>query len=93
MVAVGRALMSERRLLLLDKPSLGLAPIVVEELHRALIAIHGGGVSILLVEQNTQLALTVSTRAYVLQSGRIMLEGPSAQLLADPRIREAYLGV
>ncbi len=56
-------------------------------------AIHRGGVSILLVEQNTQLALTVSTRTYVLQSGRIMLEGPSAQLLADPRIREAYLGV
>ena len=93
MVAVGRALMLEPRLLLLDEPSHGLAPKVVDEMHAALLEINRQGVSILLVEQNAQLALAVSSRAYVLSGGRIELEGPSAQLVQDDHVRSAYLGI
>jgi branched-chain amino acid transport system ATP-binding protein len=93
MVAVGRALMLAPRLLMLDEPSHGLAPMVVEELHAALVKIHAGGTAILLVEQNTQLALSVATRGLVLESGRIALEGSAAALRDDPRVREAYLGL
>jgi branched-chain amino acid transport system ATP-binding protein len=93
MVAVGRALMVAPRLLLLDEPSHGLAPKVVDELHEALLQIHRQGVAILLVEQNAQLALTLSTRAYVLASGRIELSGPSRQLLHDDHVRATYLGI
>jgi len=93
MVAVGRALMVAPRLLLLDEPSHGLAPRVVDELHAALLRIHGQGVSILLVEQNAQLALTLSSRAYVLSSGRIELSGESHRLLADDHVRQTYLGI
>ncbi|GJD34953.1 branched-chain amino acid transport system ATP-binding protein [Methylobacterium aerolatum] len=93
MVAVGRALMLAPRLLMLDEPSHGLAPMVVEELHAALVKIHAGGTAILLVEQNTQLALSVATRGLVLESGRVALEGSAAALRDDPRVREAYLGL
>ena len=93
MVAVGRGLMLEPRLLILDEPSLGLAPMVVEEMHERLIEIHAEGVAILLVEQNVGLALDCADRAYVLASGRIELEGPARELARDDRIRQAYLGV
>ncbi|MDM9560138.1 MULTISPECIES: ABC transporter ATP-binding protein [Bordetella] len=93
MVAFGRALMLEPRLLLLDEPSHGLAPRVVEELHQAMLDIHASGLAILLVEQNTRLALSVARDAYVLQSGRVVLSGPSAELLDDSRVRAAYLGI
>lgn len=93
MVALGRALMLKPRLLLLDEPSHGLAPKVVEELHQALLNIHKSGLTILLVEQNTRLALSVADHAYVLQSGEMVLSGPSKDLLNDPRVRAAYLGI
>lgn len=93
MVAIGRALMGKPRLLLLDEPSHGLAPKIVQELHDALVAIHRSGVTTLLVEQNTQLALSVARRAFVLQGGEVVLSGTSDGLLNDPRVREAYLGI
>jgi branched-chain amino acid transport system ATP-binding protein len=93
MVAIGRALMLRPRLLLLDEPSHGLAPKVVEELHAALLAINREGVAILLIEQNAQLALSVSTRAYVLSGGEIAKEGESDALLHDDEVRSAYLGI
>ncbi len=93
MVAFGRALMLEPRLLLLDEPSHGLAPKIVEEMHQAMIDIHRSGLTILLVEQNTRLALSVAEYAYVLQSGSLVLSGPSAELLEDGRVRAAYLGL
>ena len=93
MVAIGRALMVRPRLLLLDEPSHGLAPKVVEELHQAMLAIREEGVAIMLVEQNAHLALSVSTRAYVLSAGSISMEGKSAELLNDDDVRSAYLGI
>lgn len=93
MVAVGRALMSAPRLLILDEPSHGLAPMVVDELHEALLQIHAQGTAVLLVEQNTGLALSVATRGYVLETGRVVLEGPAQTLKDDPRVRAAYLGI
>lgn len=92
MLAMGRALMSRPRLLLLDEPSLGLAPLVVHTIFEAIDEIRGKGTTILLVEQNAHAALGHSDRAYVLETGRIVMEGPSKQLAADPRIKEAYLG-
>lgn len=93
MVAVGRALMLGPRLLILDEPSHGLAPIVVDELHQAFLDIHAGGTAILLVEQNTALALSVASRGYVLESGRVVLADTAAALADNPRVREAYLGI
>ncbi len=93
MVAVGRALMLRPKLLLLDEPSHGLAPKVVEEMHDAFVKIHAKGTSILLVEQNVSLALDVATRGYVLESGRITLQGSSSELNQNPAVREAYLGI
>jgi branched-chain amino acid transport system ATP-binding protein len=93
MVAVGRALMLRPKLLLLDEPSHGLAPKVVEEMHQAFVTIHARGTSILLVEQNVALALDVATRGYVLESGRIVLQGSAAELNANPAVRTAYLGL
>ncbi|WP_457606449.1 ABC transporter ATP-binding protein [Nitratifractor sp.] len=92
MVAVGRALMSRPRLLLLDEPSMGLAPVVVEEIFDAIIRLRESGTTIFLVEQNAHLALSHSDRTYVLENGRIVREGPSAELLDDESIKEAYLG-
>jgi branched-chain amino acid transport system ATP-binding protein len=92
MLAMGRALMSNPRLLLLDEPSLGLAPLVVHTIFEAIDEIKSKGTTILLVEQNAHAALGHSDRAYVLETGRIVMEGPSKDLANDPRIKEAYLG-
>jgi branched-chain amino acid transport system ATP-binding protein len=92
MLAIGRALMSQPRLLLLDEPSLGLAPLVVHTIFEAIDEIKSKGTTILLVEQNAHAALKHSDRAYVLETGRIVMEGSSQALAADPRIKEAYLG-
>ena len=92
MLAMARALMSRPRLLLLDEPSLGLAPLVVHTIFEAIDEIRGKGTTILLVEQNAHAALKHSDRAYVLETGKIVMEGPSNELAADPRIKEAYLG-
>jgi branched-chain amino acid transport system ATP-binding protein len=92
MLAMGRALMSRPRLLLLDEPSLGLAPLVVHTIFQAIEEIRGQGTTILLVEQNAYAALKHSDRAYVLETGQIVMEGSSQELAADPRIKEAYLG-
>jgi len=92
MVAIGRALMSSPRLLMLDEPSLGIAPRVVASIMDALVAINRDGVAILLVEQNVPAALALAQRAYVLESGRIVREGGGAALLRDPDVRRAYLG-
>ncbi len=93
MVVLSRALMLGPQLLILDEPSHGLAPIVVDEVHDALVQIHKGGTSILLVEQNTSLALAVASRGYVLESGRVVLSNTAEALNSDPRVREAYLGL
>ncbi|WP_333834869.1 ABC transporter ATP-binding protein [Rubrimonas sp.] len=93
MVAVGRGLMLEPRLLILDEPSLGLAPMVVEEMHRRFQEIHASGVSVLLVEQNVSLALQSAERAYVMNAGEIEFEGATSDLAHDDRIRRAYLGI
>jgi branched-chain amino acid transport system ATP-binding protein len=92
MVALGRALMSRPKLVLLDEPSLGLAPLVVEEVFRTIQAINEQGATILLVEQNAMAALNVADYAYVLETGRVILEGSGQQLLQDERVRKAYLG-
>ena len=92
MLAMARALMSRPRLLLLDEPSLGLAPIVVHTIFEAIDNIRAEGTTILLVEQNANAALHHSDRAYVMETGRIVMEGDSKQLAEDPRVKEAYLG-
>ena len=92
MLAVGRALMSRPKLLMLDEPSLGLAPLVVKEVFRTIEGLRDAGVSILLIEQNARAALEVSEYAYVLETGAIALEGPARQLANDPRVIETYLG-
>ena len=92
MLAIGRALIARPRLLLLDEPSLGLAPILVHAIFGAIDAINKEGTTILLVEQNANAALRHSHRAYVLETGTIVMEGPSERIAADPRVKEAYLG-
>jgi branched-chain amino acid transport system ATP-binding protein len=92
MLAMARALMSRPRLLLLDEPSLGLAPLVVHAIFQAIDEIRTEGTTILLVEQNANAALRHSNRAYVLETGRIVMQGNSQELAADPRVKEAYLG-
>jgi branched-chain amino acid transport system ATP-binding protein len=92
MLAIGRALMGKPRLLLLDEPSMGLAPLVVEQIFEIVRGINGDGVSILLVEQNARQALTLANRGYVLETGELVLAGSGRELLADDRIRAAYLG-
>jgi len=92
MLAISRALMARPRLLLLDEPSLGLAPLLVHSIFMAIDEINKEGTTILLVEQNANAALKHSHRAYVLETGSIVMEGPSAQVAADPRVKEAYLG-
>jgi branched-chain amino acid transport system ATP-binding protein len=92
MLAIGRSLLSRPKLLLLDEPSMGLAPIMVQKVFEIVQTVAREGVTILLVEQNAKLALELSSRGYVMESGSISLAGPSAKLLADPKVREAYLG-
>jgi branched-chain amino acid transport system ATP-binding protein len=93
MLAIGRALMSRPRLLLLDEPSLGLAPFLVQEIFRIVRAINRQGTTILLVEQNVRQALEIAQRAYVLETGRIGLSGTGRDLLGNPHVRKAYLGL
>jgi branched-chain amino acid transport system ATP-binding protein len=92
MLAIGRAMISRPRLLLLDEPSMGLAPLMVEKIFEVIRTIAAEGVTILLIEQNAKLALETTHRGYVLESGQIILEGRSADLLDDPKVRAAYLG-
>ncbi len=92
MVAIGRALLSRPKLLLLDEPSMGLAPLVVEKIFEVVQSVAREGVTILLVEQNANLALEFAQRGYVMESGKITLTGTGEELLADPKVREAYLG-
>ncbi|GAC1602857.1 MAG: ABC transporter ATP-binding protein [Ramlibacter sp.] len=93
MVAIGRALMARPRLLLLDEPSLGLAPLIVADMFRAIREINAKGTSVLLVEQNVAMAMQLANRAYVVEEGRIVAHGPAAELLDRPEIRQAYLGI
>ena len=92
-VAIARALMARPKMLLIDEMSLGLAPVLVDQLLEILKAIHDSGVAIMMVEQDVQTALEFSTRAYVLETGRVTISGPSAELLDDPQVKKAYLGV
>ena len=92
MLAMGRALMSKPRLLMLDEPSMGLAPILVEQIFEIIKELHGSGTTILLVEQNAQMALSIADRAYVLETGRITMEGQASELLHNDAVRKAYLG-
>ena len=93
MLAIGRGLMAEPRLLILDEPSLGLAPILTEELFALIARLNAGGLSILLVEQNVVQSLAIAHRAYVIEHGAIALSGPAADLADDPRLKSAYLGL
>ena len=93
MLAIGRALMARPRLLMLDEPSMGLAPLMVRKIFSVIRDIHRAGTPILLVEQNAQEALRIADRGYVIETGRIVREGASADLLKDPAVRAAYLGV
>ncbi len=92
MLAMGRALMSEPKLLMLDEPSMGLAPLLVEQIFEIIKSLHQTGSTILLVEQNAQMALQIADRAYVLESGRITLSGTGAELMASESVKRAYLG-
>jgi branched-chain amino acid transport system ATP-binding protein len=93
MLAVGRALMAKPRVLMMDEPSLGLAPVVVTELFKLVAALKAEGMTLLLVEQNARQALRTADRGYVLETGRVMMEGPAAELLGSPQLQESYLGV
>ncbi|WP_199260454.1 ABC transporter ATP-binding protein [Paracoccus binzhouensis] len=93
MLAMARALMGRPSCLLLDEPSMGLAPIIVQQIFDVVSGLKALGVTVLLVEQNAFGALTIADRGYVMETGRIIMQGPAAELIADPRIREAYLGI
>lgn len=92
MLAIGRALMSSPTLLLLDEPSMGLAPLIVRQIFDTLVQLRRDGLTILLVEQNANAALALADRAYVMETGKVTLEGPASVIAADPRVRDAYLG-
>ncbi len=91
-LAIGRALMAKPRLLLLDEPSMGLAPVLVEQIFETIRTINAQGVTVLLVEQNAAMALSIAGRGYVLETGRIALEGRAVELAGNPEVRRAYLG-
>ena len=93
MVAIGRALMSKPSLLMLDEPSLGLAPKMVEHIFNVLVDINKRGTTILLIEQNAQIALQVADRGYVMETGKISLEGKAAELMENEHVKKAYLGL
>ena len=92
MLSTGRALMTDPKIVLMDEPSMGLSPLLVKEIFAIIQQLHESGITILLVEQNAKMALAVSDRAYVLETGTISMEGPAAELAADDRVRKAYLG-
>ncbi|MFG1346217.1 ABC transporter ATP-binding protein [Xanthobacter autotrophicus DSM 431] len=92
MLAIGRALMAAPKLLLLDEPSLGLAPLLVDQILAAVVSLKEQGITVLLVEQNASAALAIADRGYVLETGRVVIEGTGAALLEDPKVRAAYLG-
>ena len=92
MLAMGRALMSKPRLLMLDEPSMGLAPILVQEIFNIIKALHDAGTTVLLVEQNARMALSIAGRAYVLETGKVSMSGNAADLANDERVKQAYLG-
>jgi branched-chain amino acid transport system ATP-binding protein len=92
MLAIGRALMTQPKLLLLDEPSLGLAPIIIQQIFAIIEQLRKDGVTVFLVEQNANQALKLADRAYVLENGRIVMQGTGAELLVDPKVRDAYLG-
>lgn len=92
MLAMARALMSRPKLLMLDEPSMGLAPLLVEQIFEIVKELHGSGVTVLLVEQNAQMALSIADRAYVLETGTITMNGPAKELLHNDQVRKAYLG-
>ena len=92
MLAMGRALMSKPRLLMLDEPSMGLAPILVQEIFNIIKALHEAGTTVLLVEQNARMALSIADRAYVLETGKVSMSGNAADLANDERVKQAYLG-
>ena len=92
MLAIGRALMAKPRVLLLDEPSMGLAPIIVQDIFRTLREINKGGLTVFLVEQNVRQALKIADRAYVIETGKIVLEGSGRELLGNPKVQDAYLG-
>lgn len=92
MLAMGRALMSRPKLLLLDEPSMGLAPMLVAQIFSIIQEINAGGTTIMLVEQNANMALSIANRAYVLETGEVVLQGPADELAANPKVRKAYLG-
>ena len=92
MLAVGRALMSRPQMMMLDEPSLGLAPLVVQDIFKIIQEINRQGVTVLLIEQNANMALKIADYAYVLETGNITMSGTGAELLADDRVKEAYLG-
>jgi branched-chain amino acid transport system ATP-binding protein len=92
MLAIGRALMARPKMLLLDEPSMGLAPVLVEQIFDTVQTINRQGVTILLVEQNAAMALSIAERGYVLETGRLPLEGPARELADNPEVRRAYLG-
>lgn len=92
MLAIGRALMSRPAMLLLDEPSMGLAPLIVQNIFDTIVEINKSGTTILLVEQNANVALTISNRAYIMETGKIVKEGLAKDLLDDPAVKAAYLG-
>jgi len=93
MLAIGRALMAGPRLLMLDEPTLGLSPKIASEIYAILKKLHEEGISLLLVSQDVIQALKISNRAYVMENGRIIMEGPSREILKNPKVKEAYLGI
>ena len=92
MLAIGRALMGRPKLLLMDEPSMGLAPILVREIFKIIQELKASGMTVLLIEQNARLALSIADRAYVLETGRIVMEGNAQELLENDQVRKAYLG-
>ena len=92
MLAMGRAMMSKPRLLMLDEPSMGLAPILVQEIFDIIQSLHDAGTTVLLVEQNARMALSVADRAYVLETGTVSMSGKASDLASDERVKQAYLG-
>jgi branched-chain amino acid transport system ATP-binding protein len=92
MLATGRAMMSNPKMIVMDEPSMGLSPLLVREVFHIIEKMHESGITVLLVEQNAKMALSIADRAYVLETGRIAMEGDAEELLNDPRVKKAYLG-